>query len=575
MTQTGRRLALVGIFALAAAMFFTGINWGLPSRDADRFLFGARAPWSGAQIIELAGGWDESAGRGADIAMRPLTGRDKPIAVNQTDAQRAEIVRRYRLYSAQPDEMITFRSLSRMKPGRGDLDPQFYQYGGLWVYPIGALLKIASMLKLVTLRSDLAFYLDHPEAFARFYLVARLYAAAWGLVGVGVVFALGRQWSGRFGVGAIAALLYAAMPVVLNMAHEAKPHLPGTVLTLAAVLAGMRFVRTGSTRASIIAGALCGAAFGMVLTGIVSFAVLPVMTLLRPTPWRRRIALTMLAGSIGALVFVVTNPYLPYNYLFRRSVVQSNVGNYGNFYQPELSLSAMRNALILMAVGMSWLLIAGVASVLVVSLSRSTGVPPVSNSFNTGERAAGSEPVLRSPLGWLLAAPALLVLLQYVLLARDKPAEYARFALTLDVALAITAAVAVGMMRRKPLQWLTAMLLVGSTALSGGAYVANFIEDTRPNSTRRSAANELARIERPGRVLAVWAEPAPYCLPPVNLFDWRIVLLPKGTEPVQFAADRDWPPDFVSVRPTDDQTNTPASWSNKKFVVADTKTNSD
>ena len=104
----------------------------------------------------------------------------RPIVMNETDAQRAEIVRRFRLYSCQPDEMITFRSLSRMKPGSGDFDPRFYQYGGLWVYPVGALLKAGSLFGIVTLRGDLAYYLDHPEQFARFYIVARLYAAQVG-----------------------------------------------------------------------------------------------------------------------------------------------------------------------------------------------------------------------------------------------------------------------------------------------------------------------------------------------------------------------------------------------------------
>ena len=62
--------------------------------------------------------------------------------LNETDSQRAEIVRRYRLYSYQPDEMITFNALRQMKPGAGQLDPKLYQYGGLWVYPVGAMLKV-------------------------------------------------------------------------------------------------------------------------------------------------------------------------------------------------------------------------------------------------------------------------------------------------------------------------------------------------------------------------------------------------------------------------------------------------
>ena len=41
-----------------------------------------------------------------------------------------------------------------------------------------------------------------------------------------------------------------------------------------------------------------------------------------------------------------------------------------------------------------------------------------------------------------------------------------------------------------------------------------------------------------GDRLAIVAEPAPYCVPPVDLFRWQLVLLPKGqTEPKAEVAD--------------------------------------
>ena len=92
--------------------------------------------------------------------------------------------------------MITLRALSGMHPGtgkRGGLDPRLYQYGGLWIYPVGALLKVASLFHWVTLRRDVDFYIDNPDAFGRFYVIARLYAAAWGLIGVAAVWKLSRE----------------------------------------------------------------------------------------------------------------------------------------------------------------------------------------------------------------------------------------------------------------------------------------------------------------------------------------------------------------------------------------------
>src|SRR5438067_10667190 len=123
-----RRIGLLVLLAellLATVVFLTGINWGLPSRHADRYLFGHdRQPWSGQQILALAGPTDDDPNRGADVARDPLHERDKVQIVNATEVQRAKIIRRYRLMSHQPDEWNTFSALSKMHPGRLDLDPR-------------------------------------------------------------------------------------------------------------------------------------------------------------------------------------------------------------------------------------------------------------------------------------------------------------------------------------------------------------------------------------------------------------------------------------------------------------------
>jgi hypothetical protein len=472
------------------------------------------------------------------------------MVLNDTPAKIAEIVRRFRLYSNQPDEMITFRSLARMKPGRLDLDPRLYQYGGCWIYPIGGLLKLGSMIGLITLKTDLAFYLDHPEQFAQFYLVARGYSAIWGLLGVPVVYALGREWTGSFFVGAASAAVYAAMPVVIDLAHEAKPHLAGTVLTLTSIWAAMRYVRTGQSRWWLLAGITAGAAMGMVLTGYVAFAVLPGMALLRPMSWAARFRVALLAGLSGAGIFVLSNPYLPYNYLLHREVLRSNVGNYGTFYRPEISISAIIAAVRFLIQGMSPLpMVVGVIGVMtfVVFTLRSRMVD-------------------RTRYGLLLAAPATLLLIQFVLLADAKADEYARFAVTLDVLLGLTAAAMVNRLAVKPGEKISlAVLLVVATLFFGSRYDINFIADNRPDSTRRTTAETLERLKNRNETLALWAEPAPYCMPPVDLFAWRIVLLPRG-------ADASWlHRGFVGVRAVDESphqtVSSPISWANKSFAI--------
>ena len=276
---------ILALLLLGAGVFVTGITWGLPSRDVDQFLFGSAVPWSGEEILRLAGDRPDDPYRGADVDIDPLVDRDRVVCLNETDAQRAAIVRRYRLYSYQPDEMITLMSLADM--GRsGSFDPKLYQYGGLWIYPVGALLKLASIGGAITLTPDLTFYLDRPEEFGRFYVVARLYCVAWALVGVWAVYWLTRRLTGGCSISAtLAAACYIVMPVVVNMAHEAKPHLPGAVLMLLVVAAAMRYVETGRRGWWLATAGLCGAAFGMVLSALPVFAVLPVMMLLRRQSW--------------------------------------------------------------------------------------------------------------------------------------------------------------------------------------------------------------------------------------------------------------------------------------------------
>ena len=146
--------------------------------------------------------------------------------------------------------MITMRSLAGMHPRSLKLDPRLYQYGGLFIYPVGALIGACGAVGLIDVRGDVAYYLDHPDAFGRFYVAARGYAAAWGLVGVLVVFAIARRLGG-VRAGYWAALLFTLMPVVVCMAHEGKPHLPGAVLMLMAVWFAMRCIEPREDGATV------------------------------------------------------------------------------------------------------------------------------------------------------------------------------------------------------------------------------------------------------------------------------------------------------------------------------------
>jgi hypothetical protein len=537
------RYGAVGVVLVTAAVvFLLGIRWGLPSRAADGFLFGDRAPWSGQQIVALAPA--ESDQRGADVDANPIARGDHPVVLNETDAHRAEIVRRYRLFSYQPDEMITLKSLSRLPANRGD--PRLYQYGGLWIYPVAILIKSA-----LNPRADQAWYLDHPEEFGRFYVVARAYCAFWGVVGTYAIFWIVRRATGGgILLPTAAAICFVWMPVVLNMAHEAKPHLPGAVLVLLTVMAASKYVETGARKWFAWAGVFCGAAAGMILVGAIAFAVVAVMVILRRTTLQRSVAHFAAACGIAILVYAITNPFVVLNAISRPERLRSNVGNTTAMYAP--SARGVGNGFSLVCEGASAVVTAtgiiGVAYAIVSVITRRS---------RRGDGGGGGR-VGGGGVGWLLAAPALLILVPFLAFASNKPAEYARFALLFDLALLVAAFALLGRLRKRGGRVALAILLVGTTILAGAPYLRGFILDCRPITSRLAAAERMRQLARIGAdSVRLTAEPAPYSFPPVDLFRYRLLLARPG-QPASA--------DVVLAIDTRNVAN-PISWANARFAI--------
>jgi hypothetical protein len=182
------------------------------------------------------------------------------------------------------------------------------------------------------------------------------------------------------------------------------------------------------------------------------------------------------------------------------------------------------------------------------------------------------------PLGFVSAA----ILVQFALAAGGKKGEYARFAMVPDIALLIfTISILARVMRHAEFVAIPLALLI----ICGGgvSYLRGYLRDAGAKATdsRRVEALELSRaldaklraydrLRREGKpvrdrpVLGVFNDPAPYCLPPVDLTYWDIVRLPRGFDAIRGGiAD-------VIVYPREsayggDGDPTPISWADKKF----------
>ena len=444
----------------------------------------------------------------------------------------------------------------------------------------------------------MAFYLDHPAAFGRFYVVARLYSALWGAVGAGVVFTLVRRLSRSELAGVCGALAFALLPAVVTAAHEAKPHLAGATLALWAVLKADDFVRTGRRRDAVWAGVLCGAAASMVVSMVVGFALLPAMGWLRGRHGDGPAAAAAASGALrnvvvsllcGASVYALTNPFVIYHALFDRGVFASNLGNSTAMYGGGNLFTGVVHGLRLLGLAMGDATATLAATVLAFWAATFRFVarnPPV-------RRRAGRH-------GWGRIADLAILLLTvaganaafYFPLAAGKPAEYARFGLPVAAVAAVFAVAFFGrplaiFFHARPTarrRW-RRLMSTGALApallasLGGLPYVYNFVADHDWESTRTRAAVTLESLRGDGRRLVMKAEPAPYDAAPFDLWRWRAELVPAlemqdadwgGQRPPVFISTADlwgergrWIAGPLSAVP---QFVTPISWANKPML---------
>lgn len=482
------------------------VFWGLPTSQYDPYLFGGGDPWSADRYQAgraLQTRRDRTAG--ADTDLDPLAATDRIVDLTEDEAARAAILLRYRLYSRQPDEMITFMALQRMNPRRLDFDPQLYQYGGGYIYLIGAALGISSLLGLVNLTSDVGVYLSEPELFGRFYVVARLVTLVFGALILVAAIKLGRRAAGRT-AGWIAFALVAACPVFISGVLEAKPHLPSVCLLLWAILSALNYQARGRRRDALWMGLQVGYALSLVLTGVAGVLLWPVLLWIRRKDARRTLRDLALAGVLALAVYVVTNPHIPYNLLFDRASLASNIANSTAMYRVD-------------QVGEGFLRVGEL----------------LLESCGPGVLAGGLIALVWLYVRWprqadLVSVPGLAMLALCIAIGAGKPAEFGRFLLLPAVLFAIgTSALIAGLAARR-LGWAVLATIVVLAVMRTPAYVYAFYADAHfEHESRHCAARYLSEHADPPNVIGVIQEPAPYAIPPLDFAHRAVYLLPHGS----------------------------------------------
>jgi len=181
----------------------------------------------------------------------------------------------------------------------------------------------------------------------------------------------------------------------------------------------------------------------------------------------------------------------------------------------------------------------------------------------------------RKAIQWLLLAATIPALLLFLAHATGKPGEYGRFALPVDVLFVVGSALAQSEFKRTRDRAAMGLLMCVMLLPTSASYLLGFVQDAFGHSTRFRTAEELQQWSANGAsTLAINSEPAPYVLPPVDLFEWKIILMPAGAAMPHGADVRIDPADGVGPDIATIQSfisppflATPISWAAKPFRI--------
>ncbi|MSU37112.1 MAG: hypothetical protein EXS36_18855 [Pedosphaera sp.] len=469
------------ILAVGLCLGLTGIQWGLPSQARVDLL--GKDPGAIRQQVLT-----ESRKSGSVAIAEPENG--------QTNLART--YRRYFLYSHHPDEMLTLMSLAQMRPSKFDLNPHLFQYGGLFVYPIGGILFVANKLGAIHLSPQMEAYLQEPGSFARLYVVGRLYGMTLGILTALLIYQFARRLADDVSATA-GSLLYLSAPGVLVLGHEMKPH-AGAALFVLLTMVGLFQALAGRNRRWLwVAAVACGSAMAMVPTNAVFL-----LSLVAGCGWLRnltlpgRLALAAQCLLMAVGIYLVFNPYVLVD--FKTFLQEARHGSQWHTHGFRLTHWA----------DLAW-------SVLVPAAGFPLTAIGIAGVFVAGR-------TYRQWTGLILATLGVAsLLLTYQLGNASTDPQSARFFIGFAPVLAVLASLGLHSIPRPPWRLAATLLVLLCNGLISAPILGSFLRDTGSESSLLAAGRWINANVPAGSRIDTPPSPAPFKLPPFAFAQFQLV----------------------------------------------------
>lgn len=205
-------------------------------------------------------------------------------------------------FSFHPDEWVILGYTLGLDLPHGQLDPQFYNYGTVYLYLLHLAILIGTTYGWLTLPNDFAQY----DALAGLYLTGRWLSVAAGVLTCWLAWEMGKRLCG-YRCAAIASFLLAIVPLHTLHCHFLTTDATATLFTTGALLAALNVYENGGRRAVLAASVLVGLSaatrYNAALVGIAPLLALWLRSREHREAWLGKAMLLVVSSAVAFLIF--------------------------------------------------------------------------------------------------------------------------------------------------------------------------------------------------------------------------------------------------------------------------------
>ncbi|HOJ30683.1 MAG TPA: glycosyltransferase family 39 protein [bacterium] len=199
-----------------------------------------------------------------------IKGKKKSISREFINSMRSYLIRSY-----GADEQAVLASLSKINPSHLDFNPHFFEYGGIYLYPLGAFLKLCSMAGLINVNSNMSFYFKNPGEMGRIYTLSRIFGVLSFIFATIIFYLLCLLISKNQNISLVMAILFSITPGFVMWSHYLKPYTGGLFWVICTLYGVFKFFEKKQLKWMVVSSICSGFALSSVLSyGYVFFTVI-------------------------------------------------------------------------------------------------------------------------------------------------------------------------------------------------------------------------------------------------------------------------------------------------------------